>query len=98
MQPERDALPKLIDGYRLSQVIFVAAELRIGDRIGDQARHFEELAAATETDPPSILTLLRALASAGLLDDAGGGNFALTPLGTMLRQGAEGSLHAWARL
>jgi hypothetical protein len=98
MQAERDALQKMIDGYKLSQAIFVAAELRLADRFGDHARHFEALAAATETHSPSLLRLLRALASAGVLDDAGDGTFALSPLGKLLQQGAEGSLYAWPRL
>ncbi|HJY77762.1 MAG TPA: methyltransferase [Burkholderiales bacterium] len=89
---------EMIDGYRLSQAIFVAAELRIADRLGDEAAHYDALATATGTDAPSLLRLLRALASAGLLRDAGEGKFASTPLGGLLRQDVEGSLHAWARL
>jgi hypothetical protein len=88
---------EMIDGYRLSQAIFVAAELRIADRLAEAAMHFEALATVTETDAPSLLRLLRALASAGLLEDAGEGTFRLTSQGLLLRQDAEGSLYAWAR-
>jgi hypothetical protein len=98
MHSNNARMREMIDGYRLSQAIFVAAQLGIADRLGERPAHFEALAAATETDPPSLLRLLRALASAGLLDDTGEGNFALTPLGRLLQQGAEGSLHGWARL
>jgi trans-aconitate methyltransferase len=98
MRADSAHLREMIDGYRLSQAIFVAAELRIADRVAQEAAHYEVLAAATETDAPSLLRLLRALASAGLLEDAGEGTFRLTSLGLLLRQDAEASLHAWARL
>jgi hypothetical protein len=95
VQTDEARVRAMIDAYRLSQAIFVAAELRVADRLG-QMPHYEALAAATETDPASLLRLLRALTSAELLDDAGEGRFALTPLGALLKQGAEGSLQAWA--
>ena len=89
---------EMIDGYRLSQAVFVATELRIPDRLAEKGAHYKALAAATETDPASLLRLLRALAAAGLLEDTGEGRFTLTASGGLLRQGAEGSLHAWAQL
>jgi DNA-binding transcriptional ArsR family regulator len=89
---------EMIDGYRLSQAIFVAAELRIADRLAEDWANCEALATVTETDPPSLLRLLRALTSAGLLEEAEEGRFRLTDLGRLLRQKAEGSLHAWASL
>ncbi len=98
MHADNARMREMIDGYRLSQAIFVAAELGIADWVGEGVAHFEALAAATETDPPSLLRLLRALASAGMLDDNGDGNFVLAPLGRLLQQGAEGSLYGWARL
>jgi hypothetical protein len=98
MQADNARVREMIDGYRLSQAIFVAAELHIADRLDLKAVHYQALAAATETDPPSLLRLLRALTSAGLLEDAGEGEFALTQSGRLLQDGAHGSLHAWARL
>jgi O-methyltransferase/methyltransferase family protein len=98
MQWEHNRVREMIDGYRLSQAIFVAADLGIADKLGERPSHFRALAEATETDAPSLLRLLRALTSAGLLEETLEGNFALTRLGRLLQQDAEGSLHAWARL
>jgi DNA-binding IclR family transcriptional regulator len=88
----------MIDGYKLSQAIFVAAELRLADRLGKGPMSVAALAEATVTNSASLHRLLRALASAGLLKGIGDEHFALAPLGELLQQGVEGSLHAWARL
>lgn len=92
-----EQLKQMIDGYKLSQAICVAAELRLADELGAQGAHFEALAARTGAHAPSLLRLLRALAAAGIVSDADAGRFRVTPLGGLLRQGADGSLHAWAR-
>ena len=89
---------EMIDGYRLSQAIFAATELSIAERLAQGPAHYEALAVASESDPRSLYRLLRALASADLLTEEGGGRFALTPLGNLLRPAADGSLHAWTRL
>jgi len=98
MDLESARVREMIDGYRLSQSIFVATQLCIADRLAGGAVHYEALATVTETDPPSLLRLLRALASAGLVEETGESLFALTSLGRLLRRDAEGSLHAWATL
>ncbi len=89
-------LRQMIDGYRVSQLICVAAELGIADRLATGAKHYEALAAATRTHAPSLFRLLRALTSAGVFTQTGEGRFALNPLAELLRSDAAGSLRPWA--
>lgn len=91
-------LRQLIDGYRVSKMIFVAAELGIADLLADGAKHYAELASATHTDAPTLFRLLRALASVGVLARVDGDLFTLTPLADCLRTGVAGSLRPWAVL
>jgi DNA-binding IclR family transcriptional regulator len=91
-------LRQLIDGYRVSQMIFVAAELGIADLLADGPKHYAEIASATRTDAPTLFRLLRALASVGLFACVDGDRFALTPLSDCLQTGVAGSLQPWAVL
>lgn len=88
----------MIDGYRISQLLFVAAELRIADLLQDGAKHADELAAATGADPRSLFRVLRALASASVLEQLGDKRFALAPLGEWLRSDTDASLRPWTLL
>jgi len=92
------ALRQLIDGYRASQAIRVAAELGLADLLADGPRHYEELARASGTDSLALYRLLRALASAGVFTQVGAQHFSLNPLAECLRTGVTGSLHSWAIL
>ena len=91
-----EELLRLVNGYQISQAIHVAAALGVADRLAGGARSVEDLARATDTDPPSLYRLLRALASIGVLDEQRDRRFALTALGDGLRSDATGSLAAWA--
>ena len=53
---------------------------------------------ASGADPSALYRLLRALASLGVLHEADGQRFSLTPLGTPLRSDVPGSIHGWVRL
>lgn len=88
----------MIDGYRISQIVFVAVELGIADLLQGGPKDAGELAAATRADPRSLYRVLRALASAGILDQVGDERFALAPLGEWLRSDTAASLSPWARL
>jgi hypothetical protein len=92
------ALRQLIDGYRASQAIRVAAELGLADLLADGPRHCEELASATGTNPEALYRLLRALASAGVFTQVDAERFSLNPLAEYLRTGVTGSLRPWAIL
>ena len=65
-------LHQLINGYRISQAIHVAANLGIADHLADGPRTSHDLAAATATHPDSLYRLLRALAAAGVLHEGHG--------------------------
>jgi hypothetical protein len=92
------ALRQLIDGYRASQAIRVAAELGLADLLADGPRHYDDLARASGTNPQALHRLLRALASAGVFARMDGDRFQLNPLAEYLRTGVAGSLRPWAIL
>jgi hypothetical protein len=89
---------ELIDGFRVSRTIYIAAKLGIADFLKEEPRTSKQLAHSTGTHAPSLYRVLRALASIGVLfgDDEKG--FTLTPLGNTLRSDTPGSLGAWATL
>ena len=89
-------LMQMINGYRLTQMIHVAAKLEIADLLKNGAQHSNDLARATGTDSSSLYRLLRALAGAGILSMSEEENFSLTPLGELLRQDSPASLWGWA--
>jgi hypothetical protein len=92
----RDPLPPVLfqmaTGYWLSQAIYVAAKLGIADLLENGAKSSVELASAASCDPPSLLRVLRALSSAGVLSQVGGDSFSLARLGSALRSNIPGSL------
>ena len=80
---------KLVNGFRVSQAIHVAATLGIADLLKEGGRSSNDLAAATNSHPGTLYRLLRALAAAGLFHEHGDRAFALTPLGERRRSDAE---------
>jgi hypothetical protein len=93
-RPPAEALKQLVDGFKLAQAIYVAAELGIADLL---PRSSDELAAATGTDGQTLYRLLRALSSAGVFDEQDGRVFVSTPVGDCLRTDADQSLRDWVR-
>lgn len=84
-QPPAAALLALVNGYRVSQAIHVAAVLGVADQLADGARASDDLAARVGAHPGTLYRLLRALASVGVLREEPERRFALTPLGACLR-------------
>jgi hypothetical protein len=93
-----DGIARLIDGFRISQAIHVAAVLGIADLLKDGQRASDDLAAATDTDPDGLYRLLRALASVGVFREGPDRKFGHTLLSECLRFDAEQSIAGWARL
>ena len=93
---EQAALRQMIDGYRISKIICVAAELGLADQLASGPKHCEELASENGTNAPALYRLLRALASVGVFAQIGEQRFALNPRAALLRKDAPGSLRAWA--
>lgn len=89
-------LRQMLEGYRASQVVHVAAKLGLADLLASGPKHYEELARETGSDAGALHRLLRALTSIGVFAPAGAGRFAVTPLAEPLRSSVTGSLRAWA--
>jgi hypothetical protein len=91
-------LVRLIGGYRISQSIYVAAELRIADLLRDGSKTADELATSTGTHAESLYRVLRLLAGVGLLTEVALRRFALTQLGAGLQSDVPGSPAPLARV
>jgi hypothetical protein len=78
-------LAQMLNAYRVSQALFVAAELRVAEALADGPRAADDLAAATGADPDALYRLLRALAREGVFEETDGRTFALTELGRGLQ-------------
>ncbi|SFP96129.1 Dimerisation domain-containing protein [Mesorhizobium sp. NFR06] len=89
-------LIRMVNEYRVSQAISVAATLRIADHIKDGKRSAADLARLTDTHPRALYRLLRALAAVGIFHEEEDGHFSLTSLGGGLRFDAEHSAAPWA--
>ncbi len=92
------ALRKLSLGYRLSQALYVVAELGVADLLSACPRSTEDLAAATGAHAPSLHRVLRLLVSEGVFAVRPDGLFEHTPLSEALRSDAPGSLRPRARV
>jgi hypothetical protein len=91
-EPAPTTLRSLIEGYRVTQALYVAATLGIADLLAGGSRTSDELAAATGAHPPTLYRLLRALASVDVLRELDGRRFELAPLGQPLRSDAPNSV------
>jgi len=94
---QRSRLLALINANWTTQAISVATQLHLAELLCDGPRPLQELAEETSCHPPSLLRLLRALASLGAVVELDEGRFALTELGAMLHPDVPGSLAAWAQ-
>ena len=92
----RQQLLQMLTGYWSTQMVYVAAKLRLADLTASAPRTADELAAATQTHAPSLFRLLRALASIGVLSQDEADRFAPTELGSLLRDDVPGSQRALA--
>jgi hypothetical protein len=84
-------LARLTDGYVVTQLLWVAAELHIADELADGPRTAEELAGKVGADAGKLRRVLRGLAAEEVLEELPGGRFGLTPTGELLRDGVDGS-------
>jgi hypothetical protein len=90
------ALRRLVNGYQVSQAIYVAATLGVADLLKDGPRSSDDIATATNVHPLTLYRLLRALSSVGVFYEDGDRGFGLTPLGDCLRADAPESVAGWA--
>jgi hypothetical protein len=85
-------LHRLINGYQVSQALYVAATLGIADRLRHGPCGAPALAAALAVDVHALYRLLRALAAAGVFCEDDQRRFALTEMGACLYADAPESL------
>ena len=90
--PPQLVLARMMSGYAVSQLIYVAAKLGIPELLKDGPLSIDKLAAPTGTHQQSLLRVMRGLAAAGLFNESSGQTFELTPLGQFLRTDVPDSL------
>ena len=93
-----EELRRLVLGYRVSQAIYVAAELGIADLLAGGPRTADDLASAAGAHRRSLSRVLRLLASEGVFAETEDGRFALTPTAEALRRDAPGPLRSMVLL
>ncbi len=90
-------LRDLIMGFRITQMLHVAAKLNLADHLAATPQSAEQLATAAGADPASLRRLMRALTSIGIFSETDG-SYDLTPVGQLLRRDVTGSLKGLAVL
>ena len=85
-------MQKHIESFWVGRAIYAAAHFGLADVLQSGPRRVDELASATGTHAPSLLRLLRALASIGIFHEEADGRFRTTPLAATLESGAPATL------
>jgi hypothetical protein len=75
----------MIEGYKDTQFVALAARLGIADLLGDGPLTSDQLADATGSDPDALYRALRVLAVRGIFAELPERRFALTPISDLLR-------------
>jgi C-methyltransferase len=83
--PARVALFEQFIGIFLTQMVYVAAKLKIADHLASGPKTAEELAAASQAHADSVARLMRALVSVGIFARRSDGRFELNRLSEPLR-------------
>ena len=84
--PEHAQLIQMGSAYWASQMLLVAAQLGLADRLGGGPRSAVELARDLELHATSLYRFMRSLAGMGILTQVGNQTFALTALGQALKR------------
>ncbi len=98
MQPQSASarMMGMVNGYLVSQSLYVAATLGIADLLTAGPRAVEELALETGAQEDALYRVLRALAAVGVFHEDASRRFALTALGDCLRTDAAEPVGRWA--
>jgi SAM-dependent methyltransferase len=89
-RPDREAMEQAQFGFLVSELIHVAAKLGNADALARGAEDGASLALRLDCDADALMRFMRALAAHGFLAEEAG-IFRLTPLGSLLGDGAGGS-------
>jgi orsellinic acid C2-O-methyltransferase len=82
---------ELISGFRASQLVHAAAELKISDLLAHGPLTADELSSATQIHRGRLHRFLRGLVVLGVLKESEDGRFANTEVGELFREGVQGS-------
>lgn len=93
-----ERLEELLEGFQVTQALYVAAKLNLADALRDGPKTAAELASSVGAHALSLLRLMRYLVRVGVLAEVDGDRFALTPLGEPLRSDHPDSLQSLAVL
>ena len=93
-----ESMLTLLDGFCVSQCLFVVAKLGVADVLARGPRAPEAIARQVGAHAPSLGRVLRALASVGVFAEDAKGRFRLTPLAETLRSDRPESLRDFARM
>jgi hypothetical protein len=98
--PESLALRLLVmvNSNWITQALYVATELGLPDLLASGPQSSASRAQATGAHAPSLHRLLRALVTIEIVREREDGDFALLPMGALLRSDAATSLRSWAIL
>jgi len=88
----------LIQGYWISQLVYVAAELGLADELAKSPLTADALAKRVGADSGALARVLRALAGVGVFKADAKGCYRLTPLAQTLRSDHPASLRDFARM
>lgn len=86
----------ILRGNWITQMLYVAAELKLADYLSGASVDTQELAKQCQAHPAHLYRLLRALASIGVFQEESRGVFTSTPLGDLLRTSHPQSLRSMA--
>jgi hypothetical protein len=95
---QQQRLRELIDGYRGSALLYVAAKLRLADVLDQEPRDARQLAEKLRVDADALERVLRGLTVLGIAHEEVPGRFTLTELGAALRTNEAGALNEWGIL
>ena len=84
---------QMIGAKLVTKPLYLAAKLGVADLLAEGPCHVDDLATRTETHPPSLYRVLRALASVGVFAEGPERHFANTPMSQMILSGP-GSMRA----
>lgn len=94
--PPQMVLARMMTGYAVGQLIYVAARLGLAELLKDGPQSIDELARRTETDQNSLYRVMRGLVAVGVLTENEADGFELSAVGQCLRKGAPGSMSEMA--
>jgi ubiquinone/menaquinone biosynthesis C-methylase UbiE len=76
---------QLLNGFRVTQALYVAAKLGLADILKGGPQPLEALAATTGANADALYRVLRVLASIGVFEEISARQFTLTPLAVLLQ-------------